>query len=261
MPNRSDTTEAGAYALEAVSVSKTYADGTRALAEASLSIRHGETVALLGESGCGKSTLLRVLNGMVEPDCGEIRVAGQRVSREEWTELRRRMGYVPQDGGLLPHWNVERNVALAPLLLGWPPQRRADRVREVLELVGLTAEKFAPRFPLELSGGQRQRVALARALAADPDTVLLDEPFGALDAMTRLALQEEFRTLQQRLGKSVLLVTHDLDEAFRIADAIAVMKDGEILRTDSPDRILAEPEHPYVAELLELHRAPLRSGS
>ncbi|HSL85286.1 MAG TPA: ATP-binding cassette domain-containing protein, partial [Thermoanaerobaculia bacterium] len=193
--------------LQARGVVKRYPDGTEALAGVDLAVAAGETVALVGESGSGKTTLLRCFNRMVEPTAGEVRVRGRAVAEEDPVALRRGLGYVQQEGGLLPHWTVARNVELVPRLLGreggWPAERRRARVAEVLALVGLPVERYGGRYPAELSGGQRQRVALARALAAEPEVVLLDEPFGALDALTRLELQREFGELRARLGKTM----------------------------------------------------------
>jgi osmoprotectant transport system ATP-binding protein len=239
-------------ALEAVEVEKVWADGTRALAGVSLAVAAGETLALVGESGSGKTTLLRLWNRMAEPTSGEARVGGQAVGAVDPIALRRRIGYVPQDGGLLPHWRVERNVELVLELLGWDRRRRADRSREMLELVGLDPAVHAARYPAELSGGQRQRVAFARALAADPPVVLLDEPFGALDALTRLELHRQFLELKRRLGKTTVLVTHDLDEACRLGDRIGVMRAGRLLQLGRPDELLAAPADDYVRELLAL---------
>src|SRR5579863_2407201 len=203
-------------ALEAVAASKDYPDGTRALIDASLEIGRGETVALVGESGSGKSTLLRLFNRMVEPSSGDVRVDGVPVQSLDPIALRRRTGYVPQDGGLLPHWRVGRNVELVPRLLGWSRDRRRQRTRELLALVGLEPDRHTERYPYELSGGQRQRVALARALAADPPVVLLDEPFSAVDALTRQELHRQFQVVRQQLRTTMLLVTHDLAEAFAL---------------------------------------------
>ena len=241
-----------APALEARGVAKRYPDGTQALAPTDLCVSPGETLALVGESGSGKTTLLRCFNRMVEPTAGEVRVRGRAVTEQDPHRLRRSLGYVQQEGGLLPHWTVERNVELVPRLLGWSAERRAARAEEVLELVGLPRGSFGHRFPRELSGGQRQRVALARALAADPDVVLLDEPFGALDALTRRRLQEEFRALRDRLGKTMLLVTHDLEEAFRLGDRVAVLRDGRVLRVGAPEELVREPGDEYVRELLRV---------
>jgi osmoprotectant transport system ATP-binding protein len=244
-------------ALEAIDVAKTYpgdAGGTPALAGVSLAVEAGETVALVGESGCGKTTLLRTFNRMVEPTSGAVNVAGQPVAEADPIALRRRIGYVQQDGGLLPHWPVARNIELVPRLLGWDRERAHHRAREMLDLVGLDPGSFAGRYPAELSGGERQRVAFARALAADPPIILLDEPFGALDALTRLELHRQFLDLQLRLAKTMVLVTHDLDEAFRLAGRIGVMKKGRLLQLAPPGELVARPADPYVRELMEMRR-------
>jgi len=238
-------------ALEALSISKTYSDGTAALSEVSLAVAAGETVALVGESGSGKTTLLRMFNRMAEPTAGTVRVEGLPVAETDPFALRRRIGYVPQDGGLLPHWRVERNVELVPRLLGWDAARRRERAREMLELVGLSAAVHAGRYPAELSGGQRQRVAFARALAADPPILLLDEPFGALDTLTRHELHRQFLDLRARLPKTMVLVTHDLGEAFRLADRIGVMRRGRLLQLGPAEELRERPADPYVRELLE----------
>jgi len=241
-------------ALEADRVVKTYGDGTTALADVSLAVAPGETVALVGESGSGKTTLLRMFNRMTEPTAGEVRVEGRSVAGIDPFALRRGIGYVQQDGGLLPHWRVERNVELVPRLLGWDPARRQARAREVLELVGLDPGTHGRRYPAELSGGQRQRVAFARALAADPPILLLDEPFGALDALTRLELHRQFLDLQQRLRKTMVLVTHDLAEAFRLAGRIGVMRQGRLLQLGPAEDLRNHPADPSVQALLEVVR-------
>jgi osmoprotectant transport system ATP-binding protein len=240
--------------LEAVGVAKTYGDGTTALGGVSLTVYPGETVALVGESGSGKTTLLRTFNRMVEPSAGEVRIEGKRAADLDPIDLRRRTGYVPQDGGLIPHWRIERNVELVPRLLGWDRDRRQKRIREMLELVGLDPQAHAGRYPTELSGGQRQRVAFARALAADPPLILLDEPFGALDALTRLELHRQFLDLKKALGKTTVLVTHDLAEAFRLADRIGVMRAGRLLQLGKPEELASKPADPYVEALLEMRR-------
>jgi len=239
--------------LEAVDVAKTYAGGTVALGGVSLTVQPGETVALVGESGSGKTTLLRTFNRLVEPSAGDVRVEGQPVAGLDPIDLRRRIGYVPQDGGLIPHWRIDKNVDLVPRLLGWDRDRRQARTREMIELVGLETA-HASRYPAELSGGQRQRVAFARALAADPPLILLDEPFGALDALTRLELHRQFLDLKKALGKTTVLVTHDLVEAFRLADRIGVMRSGHLLQLGTPEELAKSPADPYVEALLEMRR-------
>ena len=240
--------------LRAVAVEKRYPGGVEALAGATLEVTTGEMVALVGESGSGKTTLLRTFNRTVEPDAGEVAVEGRPVAERNPEELRRRIGYVPQNGGLIPHWTVGDNVELVPRLLGWPAERRRRRAAETLELVGLDPRQHRGRYPRRLSGGQRQRVALARALAAEPPVVLLDEPFGALDALTRLRVRDLFRKIRGSVAATILLVTHDLDEAFELADRVAVMRNGRVLQSAPAGELLARPAHPYVAELLDLRR-------
>jgi len=239
-------------ALEARQVTKIFPGGVKALDEIDLAVAEGETVALIGESGCGKTTLLRMFNRLEEPSSGTVRIAGVESTATEPIGLRRRTGYVQQEAGLLPHWTARRNVELVPGLLGWTAERRRGRADELLELVGLAPEVYGGRYPAELSGGQRQRVAFARSVAADPPVVLLDEPFGALDALTRLELQDEFLRLSRRLAKTMLLVTHDLSEACRLAARVAVMKGGKLLQVAAPEELKAHPADEYVARLLAL---------
>ena len=234
-------------ALAAHDVSHRFA-GTLALDGASIDVPAGHALAMVGESGSGKTTLLRCFNRLVEPERGAVRVGDADVRTLDPVALRRRVGYVPQDGGLLPHWRVSRNAALVPTLLGWPDA--ADAARAAHDLVGLSPERFGARFPHELSGGQRQRVALARALAARPEVILLDEPFGALDAITRDELQETFARVRHAVGTTTLLVTHDLAEAVRLGDEIAVMRAGRVEQCAPIDRLLAAPDTEYVAALV-----------
>jgi osmoprotectant transport system ATP-binding protein len=236
--------------LSAMRLGKRFPTGVQALIDVDLDVAPGETLVLIGESGCGKSTLLRMFNRLEEPTAGEVQIRGQRATDLDAIELRRQTGYVLQEGGLLPHWNVARNVELVPELLGWSATRRQQRRDTLLELVGLDPARYARRYAHELSGGQRQRVAFARAIAADPDVILLDEPFGALDALTRVELQEEFARLKARLQKTMLLVTHDLAEAFRLGDRIAVMRQGRILQCAPPQTLRRQPVGAYVRELL-----------
>jgi osmoprotectant transport system ATP-binding protein len=203
-------------------------NGRPLLEDLVLSVKQGETVVLLGRSGSGKTTTLKLINRLLSPTAGEVRVNGRRTTEWDPIRLRRGIGYVIQDGGLFPHFTVERNIALVPRIENWPSQRVEARVRELLALVGLNQE-LASRYPSQLSGGQRQRVGVARALAADPPILLLDEAFGALDPITRSEMQKEFRTLQQRMRKAVIFVTHDLREALLLADRIALMEEGRLV--------------------------------
>jgi len=238
----------GEAALEAIGVVRRYGTVT-ALDGVSLAVAPGECVALVGESGSGKTTLLRCFNRMVEPDAGRVLVNGADAAGVDPIQLRRHTGYVPQEGGLLPHWRVLRNAALVPWLLGEPDA--STRAGAALELVGLPAGQYGNRWPSELSGGQRQRVAIARALASDPPVILLDEPFGALDAITRGDLQESFIALRRRIHITTLLVTHDLNEAVRLADRIGVMRKGKLEQLAPPRELIAHPATPYVQRLLQ----------
>ena len=240
--------------LEALGVEMRYPGGVVALDAVDVAVRAGETVAVIGESGSGKTTLLRLFNRMTVPTGGIVRVAGEDLTSIDAVALRRRLGYVQQEGGLLPHWTARRNVEMVPWLLGWPAERRRRRADEVLELVGLDPSVFGGRRPHELSGGQRQRVAIARALAAEPEVILLDEPFGALDALTRAELQQQLSELERSLAKTLLLVTHDLDEAFLLADRVAVMRHGRLLQLAAPAALEASPADPYVERLVALRR-------
>jgi osmoprotectant transport system ATP-binding protein len=195
-------------------------------------------LVLLGRSGSGKTTMLKLVNRLLEPTSGTIRVSGKDTTSWDPIQLRRQIGYVIQDVGLFPHFNVERNVGLVPTLESWPPDRIAARVDELLELVGLPPSTFAGRYPRELSGGQRQRVGVARALAADPPVLLLDEPFGALDPITRAEIQKEFRSLHHRLGKTMIFVTHDIREAFFLGTRIGLMQDGRLVALVKPEEFL-----------------------
>jgi len=219
-----------------------------ALDDVSLEVAEGRSTAIVGESGSGKTTLLRCFNRLVEPERGEVRVGDKDVRAQSPVTLRRDIGYVQQHGGLLPHWPVLRNVAVVPWLAGDPESAR--RGEDALRLVGLEPERFGERRPRELSGGQRQRAALARALAARPDIVLLDEPFGALDAITRADLQATFHGLQRELGLTAVLVTHDLREAFELGDRVVVMRAGQVEQAAAPTELIASPATAYVKELL-----------
>ena len=228
-----------------------YAVNGRALVEdISLNIQPGETIVLLGRSGSGKTTTLRLMNRLLEPTAGTVFVEGKSTTEWDPIRLRRRIGYVIQEVGLFPHFTVERNVGLVPALENWPAEKRRARVREMLVLVGLDPERYAGRFPRELSGGQRQRVGVARALAVNPSILLLDEPFGALDPVTRSEIQKEFRALQERLEKTMVFVTHDLREAFILADRIGLMKDGKLEALVAADDF-RHLDHPEARAFLE----------
>jgi osmoprotectant transport system ATP-binding protein len=246
--------------IELIEVSKRYdrSGAPWAVHRLSLTVAAGELVAVLGESGSGKTTLLKLVNRLIDPDLGEIRVAGRDVRGEDPVALRRTIGYVIQHVGLLPHLSVADNVAMVPRLLGWQRGDIAARVDALLALVGLPPDEFRARFPDQLSGGQRQRVGVARALAARPRLVLLDEPFGALDPITRAALQGELARIHHELGLTTLLVTHDLAEALTLADRIVVMRSGEVRQIATPRQLVTAPADDYVARLVEVVRAQSR---
>jgi osmoprotectant transport system ATP-binding protein len=229
-------------------VSKVYPNGHQALKEVSLKVKGGEILALLGTSGSGKTTLLKMVNALVEPSSGCVLVRGRPTQEWDPIALRRSIGYVIQEGGLMPHLSVEANVALATRVQGRPTEEQQSLARSRLELVGLNPARFGPLFPAQLSGGQRQRVGVARALAASSDLILMDEPFGALDPITRRELQGEFRQLQKRLGTTVVLVTHDIREACRLGDRMAVLHEGTLLQVGTPSQLLRGPADDYVRE-------------
>ncbi|WP_010628491.1 ABC transporter ATP-binding protein [Halomonas sp. KM-1] len=235
--------------IELFDVTKRFGDET-AVDGISLRVERGELCALVGTSGCGKSTTLRMINRLIEHDGGEIHLDGQPVRAFDEVALRRRIGYVIQSTGLFPHWTVARNIGLVPRLLKWPKSKVRERVEELMQLLGLPVAEFADKYPRQLSGGQAQRVGVARALAADPDILLMDEPFGALDPITRATLQGEMRELQARLHKTVVFVTHDMDEALALADRLVVMHQGRIVQQGSPVDLLREPANPFVESLL-----------
>jgi osmoprotectant transport system ATP-binding protein len=236
-------------------VGKRYPDGTVAVDGLDLGVRRGELVALVGPSGCGKSTTLRMVNRLIEPTSGSIHLDGRDVTRVDPVQLRRGIGYVIQRVGLFPHLSVGGNVGTVPDLLGWDARRTRARVAELLDLVGLDAATYAGRYPHELSGGQQQRVGVARALAADPPVLLMDEPFGAVDPIARHRLQAEFRRIQAELHKTVLFVTHDIDEAVRLADRIAVFSQGGRLQQYAdPATVLGAPANEFVADFVGADR-------
>src|SRR3954453_103365 len=232
-------------------VGKTYRDGTVAVHELDLDVPRGSLVVLVGPSGCGKSTTLKMVNRLIEPTSGHIFLDGEDITHADPVALRRRIGYVIQQIGLFPHQSIRTNVATVPSLLGWDRKRAAARADELMELVGLDPAQYGDRYPSQLSGGQRQRVGVARALAADPPVLLMDEPFGAVDPVVRGRLQDEFLRLQRDLGKTVLMVTHDIDEGVKMGDRVAVFADGgRLAQYDEPAAVLGAPADEFVAEFV-----------
>ena len=236
-------------------VSKSYDGGvTNVVHDVSLNIEEGSLLVLLGESGCGKTTTLKMINRLTELSAGHITVAGQDIRGVDPVQLRRRIGYVFQGIGLFPHLTVAENVATVPRLLGWSATDTETQIEALLDMMGLPAAAYAGRYPGELSGGQQQRIGVARALAARPKVLLMDEPFGALDPLTRDALQDQLKALQTSLGLTIVLVTHDMTEALLLADRIAVMKDGRILGYGTPHELMSNPPHQYVKNLMAMPR-------
>ena len=236
--------------IQLTRVSKSYDAGqTFAVRDLSMEVSNAETLVLLGSSGCGKTTTLKMINRLIEPTSGRIEIDGRSILEQDPIELRRSVGYVFQGIGLFPHMTVRQNVGIIPRLLGWPTPRRRERAEELMELVGLDPGEYAGRYPDELSGGQQQRVGVARALAADPDYLLMDEPFGALDAVTRDTLQQELLALKRRLGKTIVFVTHDIFEALTLADRIAVLHEGRLEQVGTKEDLLAHPASAFVHDL------------
>jgi len=231
-------------------VTKRYPDGTTAVSGLDLDILRREILVLIGPSGCGKTTTLRMINRLVEPTEGEILIDGKPTSSLDPVILRRRIGYVIQGIGLFPHLRVKDNVSVVPRLKGVPREKIPGKVRESLDLVGLPLEEYGHRWPSDLSGGQKQRVGVARALAGDPEIILMDEPFGALDPITRIGLQDELLSLQERLRKTVVFVTHDINEAMKMGDRVAIMREGTIVQVDRPLDLLARPVDDFVADFV-----------
>jgi osmoprotectant transport system ATP-binding protein len=255
-------TGSGAAPLELIEVSKRY-PGQRepAIAELSLSVAAGEVCVLVGPSGSGKTTAMRLINRMIPLTSGDILLGGRSVLDREPNELRREIGYVIQQIGLFPHQTIAENIATVPRLLGWDKARIGARVGELLALIGLDPDELGPRYPAQLSGGQRQRVGVARALAADPPLMLMDEPFGAIDPINRARLQDEFLALQQRVRKTVVFVTHDIDEAIKMGDRIAILRQGgKLAQYDAPAELLTNPADEFVAEFVGADRALKRLG-
>jgi osmoprotectant transport system ATP-binding protein len=224
------------------------------LKEIDLTINKGELVVLIGPSGCGKTTTLKMLNKLIKPTSGQILINGEDISKKDTIELRRNIGYVIQQTGLFPHMTVGDNIGLVPYLKGWSDEDIRKRIEELLQMVGMDPEKYIDRYPRELSGGQQQRIGVARAFATDPDIILMDEPFSALDPITRNQLQDELFSLQEKLKKTIVFVTHDMDEALKLGDRICIMKDGMVLQYDTPENILRNPANEFVEDFVGRNR-------
>lgn len=236
--------------IEFEHVSKVYDDKVVAVDDINLKIERGEFVALIGPSGCGKTTTLEMINRLEKQTSGSIYINDQDISKIDKVELRRNIGYVIQQTGLFPHFTIGRNIGLVPRLQNWPEERIEARTRELLEMVGMNPSDYIDRFPCELSGGQRQRIGVLRALAAEPDIILMDEPFGALDPITRENLQDDLKRLQSKLKKTIVFVTHDMDEALKLGDRVVLMRKGRIVQADSPEDLLRNPADEFVEEFI-----------
>jgi osmoprotectant transport system ATP-binding protein len=230
-------------------VFKRYA-GRAAIDQLSLEIFRGETLVLLGRSGSGKTTALKLINRLIDPDSGTISLDGNDLQKLDPIQLRRHIGYAVQQIGLFPHMTVEENIGIVPKLLGWSDERIQERVTELLGIIGLPADEYRKRHPLNLSGGQRQRIGVARALAADPPVILMDEPFGALDPLTRQQLQNEFLTIASEIHKTIVFVTHDVQEAIKLGDRIAVMDEGKLIQLATPEELVKNPATPFIEEFM-----------
>lgn len=231
-------------------VSKKYGDGPAAVKSLNFEIHNGELLVLIGPSGCGKTTTMKMINRIITHTEGRISIDGEDINTLDSVLLRRNIGYVIQQIGLFPHYTIEENIALIPKLKKWKEPEIKERVSLLMKMVGLEPDMYAKRYPKELSGGQQQRVGVARALAANPDIILMDEPFGALDPITREQLQDELIRIQSEMHKTIVFVTHDMDEALKLGDRIAIMKDGELLQLDTPDQLLNHPSHGFVEEFI-----------
>lgn len=230
-------------------VTKIYKGGKRAVDDLNLEFQSGEFIVFIGPSGCGKTTTLKMINRLIEPTKGTIYINGKDIKEIDPVKLRRGIGYVIQQIGLFPHMTIQQNISLIPKLLKWPEEKRRKRAKELLQLVNMS-EEYLNRYPHELSGGQQQRFGVLRALAADQPLILMDEPFGALDPITRDALQDEIKKLQQTLGKTIIFVTHDIDEAIKLADKIVIMREGQLVQVGTPDEILRNPANDFVEEFI-----------
>lgn len=236
--------------IEFKQVTKQFKDGTIGVDNLSLKIEKGEIVSLIGPSGCGKTTTMKMINRLIEPTSGDIFIEGESILKQSPVELRRSIGYVIQQIGLLPHMTVEENAAIVPRLLGWSKQKITSRTEELMDLVGLDPGVYRHKYPLELSGGQQQRIGVIRALAAEPPIILMDEPFSALDPITREKLQDELKIIQQEIQKTVVFVTHDMDEALKMSDKLAILHNGQLAQLGTPENITTNPETSFVKSFI-----------
>jgi len=239
--------------LEFKNITKVFKNHT-VIKDINFTVNKGEFIVIVGQSGCGKTTTLKMINKLITPTSGNIYLDGKDISKEDSIKLRRKMGYVIQQSGLLPHMTVGENIGLIPRLEKWPEEKILERTNELLKMVGMGPEQFVDRYPCELSGGQQQRIGVARACAANADIILMDEPFSALDPITRNQLQDELFNLQQDFKKTIIFVTHDMDEALKLGDRICIMKDGDILQFDTPEEILNNPANEFVKEFIGKNR-------
>ncbi|MCY6959232.1 betaine/proline/choline family ABC transporter ATP-binding protein [Clostridium brassicae] len=239
--------------IELIDIKKSFKN-SHVLKGINLNINKGELVVFIGPSGCGKTTTLKMLNKLIKPTSGQILINGEDISKKDTIDLRRNMGYVIQQTGLFPHMTVGDNIGLVPYLKNWDDEEIRKKTCELLEMVGMEPDKYIDRYPNELSGGQQQRIGVARAFATNPEIILMDEPFSALDPITRNSLQDELFNLQQKLKKTIVFVTHDMDEALKLGDRICIMKDGVVLQYDTPEEILKNPTHGFVEEFIGKNR-------
>lgn len=228
--------------------------GVRAVDDLSVDVHRGETLCLIGPSGCGKSTTLKMINRLVEPDGGTIWIADQNIQNQDPVKLRRKMGYVSQQGSLFPHWTVGQNLGLVPRLEGWDKNKKQSRIHELMRLIRLDPEQYVDKYPAEMSGGEQQRVSIGRALAIDPPILLMDEPFSALDPVTRFQLQKEFQEIKEKLHKTTVLVTHDLHEAFLLADHILLMNDGKVMQYGTRAELQEKPANEFVKNFINAQK-------
>lgn len=246
--------------IEFKHVSKMYDDGTRALKDLSLKVKPAELVTLIGPSGCGKTTMMKMINRLINPTSGDIYIGGRNIKHVDIYELRFNIGYVLQEIALFPHMTIEENIAVVPEMKKWKRKKIRDRSHELMKMVGLEPSVYARRMPKELSGGQQQRVGVIRALAADPDIILMDEPFSALDPISREQLQNDIQDLQKQIKKTIVFVTHDMDEALALGDRVCLMKDGEIIQADTPQSLILHPKSQFVKDFIGNRKTPWQTA-